>query len=342
MGIYKREEVYYVQFFYQGKKYRWSADTHLKKVAEEYLSDIKHSIRNREFEKKYLNIENEGAALLIVEACDWYMCNYIQGKMKEKNVKGVKYTLENFVKITGNKKIMDYRLKDIEKYKLERLKTVTKNSIDRELGTISGLFSRLTRYEMIDYNPMANKIIYFHENNSRVRFASQVELKMIFDNIHELEFKMIVTIGLMTGIRLSDICNLKLMNIDFNNRVISFRMSKVNKDHAIPMSAVLTEIIKKYIQDYGIKDSLFTLDSPKVSNIWRGLILSLGIKPHLQFRDLRRSFATLLYNQDGVDIKLVSELLGHSKIDISSEVYTKTQIEKKRTALDGMNIEFIK
>lgn len=336
MGISKRGDSYIVQFFYEKKRYRWTSPT--KKEAEKLLLDVKVAIRNGEFEKRYLN-GNIGK-MPYPEAVEWYDKTHIVIDIpNEKNRDFMRYVLGLFGTITGCKLIQDYSVRDIEKYKVERIQTVKPISVNRELGIISGMFSLLEKHEMIERNPIASKVYYYETDAKRSRFASSEELKLIFGAIGSVEMKMIVLTAVMTGMRLSNICGLEVKNFDFDENIIRFKQVKVSKQNVIPMNTFFTEAVKKYIEKQSISSKLFTLDSPKVSNIWRGLMQSLGIE-NLRFHDLRHTFATMLYAQSGTDIKLVSEMLGHSRIDMTSSVYTHTQIERKREIVDGLKLDF--
>ncbi len=334
MGVSKRGNSYYVEFYHEKKRYRWSAGTN-KKRAEELMLDIKLAIRDGSFETKFLHVKADEYPL--AAGVDWYLTEYVpQNIPAEKNRRQIELTLRRFIEIVGDKPAIEVRIRDVEKFKLERLKTVTKVSVDRELGIVSGLFSRLAKFELIDFNPVSGKIVYFHEDSRRKRYATVEELKRIMDAIDDTELKLIVLVAVFTGMRLSDICNLSVEKIDFGRGVIEFRQGKTGVMNVVPMGSILSRLLKEYIERVAVKDRLFTIEASAVSNIWRGLIVGLNIKPHLQFRDLRRTFSTLLYNQSDVDIKLVSELLGHTKIDLSDKVYTITDIQKKRTAIEEM------
>ncbi len=348
--MFKRRNIWCVRFYYRkpGEKksteYKWSSGETVKRMAENYLADIKRSIRDGNYEEKYLHKFPE--SVMLSAGIDWYLKNYVLVNVEsEKGRHDVRLILEKFLAIVGDKPAVEIRLKDIEKYKMIRQLEVSKTSIDRALGTISGLFSRMARYEIIDYNPIAGKIFYFNAREKRKRYASREELQLIFGSVKDVEFKMIILFGLMTGLRLGDICNLILSNLDLDRGIIILQpgktRKKIKKDLVQPMNHFLLAVTRKYINDYHITGRLFTLGSPRVSNMWRGLILSLGITPHIQFRDLRRSFSTLLYASPIVDIKMVKELLGHSKIDLSDEVYTVTEIERKRQAVESLPMGFL-
>lgn len=345
MGVVKDKYGYTLQFFYQGKRYRWAAGKN-KKEADSQMTKIKSAILDGTFEEKYLR-RNDAGKLLLSQGVEWYDEHYIRVEIPaEKNREDMRRNLARFIEIVGDLPVEDVRVKDIERYKMARLKMTSKKgtpikkiSINRELGIVSGLFSKLAKYEEIEYNPLAGKIYYFPgaaEDSRRDRYASIDELRRIFAAIDEPEFRMIVLTAMTTGMRRKDIMELTVRKIDFEQGVIRFKQSKTRHDNVIPLSGGMLKLLKEYIERMGVEEKLFTLSPAMVSTIWLSINRTLKITPTLQFRDLRRTFGTMLHNYAGADIKLIAQLLGHRKIDITDKVYTISETETKRAAVRGV------
>jgi len=343
MGVTKRGKSWQVEFYHDGKRYRKIIGTR-KADAEEYFLEAKKAIRENRFDEFYFGADT---SVMLSKGIEWYLGHYVDVNIpNERDRLGIARSLGYLLDHLGDRPMMIVRMADIESYKLERLKRVSKATVDRELGSISGLFNKLARYEIIPANPIKGKIVYYRATGKRARTASQDELTRILSTITNSELKMIVLIALLTGIRLGDICALTLSELDFEREVITFEQSKVrgrskSAVNVIPMSEFLAAVLKRYIEVEEVTGRLFTLESLQVSTAWRGVVMTLGITPHIQFRDLRRSFATLLYNQTDADIKLVSELLGHSRIELSHQVYTKTGLRKKQDAVNSIDVRFL-
>jgi integrase len=341
MGVYKRGKSWVVQFFFNSQRFRWVGGE-TKKEAEEYLSNIKRAIRNNEFEDKFLNRKVD-EVLFLSQGIEWYELSYISHHIaSEKNRGDMKRHLRYFRGIVGDVPIEKISIRDIERYKMDRLNRVSKSSIDRELGTISGLFSRLAKFEMIVTNPIARKINFYNVKPFRSRVASREELIRIFNTIKDPELKMIALIAVLTGIRLGDIVALRMSNLNFEMNAIQFIQGKTQRQNNVPMPPILIELLLAYIGKFGIVGRLFDTNSPCVTQAWRWLIKSMKIEPVIQFRDLRRSFATLLINDTDADIKLVSEVLGHTDIKITSKVYAILDMRKKTDAVGQLNMEFLR
>jgi len=150
-----------------------------------------------------------------------------------------------------------------------------------------------------------------------------------------LNASMLIGIFYATGMRLSELLNLKEQQIDFARKQIKV-LGKGNKERIIPVSADLLDQIKEY-QEQKAKNSLennVLLVTEKgrklypkyawlLVNDYLGRTSTLDKKsPHV----LRHSFATHLMN-NGADLNAVKELLGHSSL-AATQVYTHNTIGK--------------
>ena len=148
---------------------------------------------------------------------------------------------------------------------------------------------------------------------------------------------MLITIFYSTGMRLSELINLKEKQVDFSRKQFKI-LGKGNKERIIPAGVDLLTIIKDYINE---KRKIFEktddvlLVSPKgkklypkyaynlVRSILQEEVKTLDKKsPHV----LRHTFATHLMN-NGANLDAVKELLGHASL-ASTQVYTHNTIEK--------------
>jgi integrase/recombinase XerC len=149
---------------------------------------------------------------------------------------------------------------------------------------------------------------------------------------------MIIEMFYFTGIRLSELMNLKNSDIDFQNNTIKVT-GKRNKERIIPITMEFTEEIKKFILlkqeselDNSNKDYYFVNQKgeklyPKaiyrVINSYLQLVTSIDKKsPHV----IRHSFATHMLNH-GADLNAIKEILGHANLS-ATQVYTHNTFEK--------------
>ena len=146
--------------------------------------------------------------------------------------------------------------------------------------------------------------------------------------------KLIIEIFYFTGIRLMELLNIHVSDIDFINSLIKV-LGKRNKERLIPLSHNTLRDIKFFIRKYNLKKYLFTninndkLYAKKVYRIvnkYISMVSSIKKKsPHV----LRHSFATHMLN-NGADINAIKELLGHASLS-ATQVYTHNTIDKLKS-----------
>ena len=145
--------------------------------------------------------------------------------------------------------------------------------------------------------------------------------------------KLILELFYFTGIRLSELINLKNKDIDFSNSTILV-LGKRNKERLIPLTSDILSKIKK-LNTSNKSPFLFTTEEGKqistkqvyrLVNKYLSMVTSLDKKsPHI----LRHTFATHMLN-NGADINAIKELLGHANLS-ATQAYTHNTIEKLKT-----------
>ena len=159
--------------------------------------------------------------------------------------------------------------------------------------------------------------------------------KEFFKNdFHGHRDKLIIEVFYFTGIRLMELLNIHVSDIDFINSIIKV-LGKRNKERLIPLSNNTLRDIKFFIRKYNLKSYLFTnINNDKlyakkvyrVVNKYISMVSSIKKKsPHV----LRHSFATHMLN-NGADINAIKELLGHASLS-ATQVYTHNTIDKLKS-----------
>ena len=148
----------------------------------------------------------------------------------------------------------------------------------------------------------------------------------MLDTITNLKHLCIVKLLYGAGLRLSEVLNLQLEDIDSRNLLINIRNSKGRKDRSVMLSDRLLTDLRNYFKEYEPKEYLFEgqknakYSSTSVQNIVKNAAKRAGIKKTVTPHILRHSFATHLV-ENGTDIRYVQELLGHNSIK-TTELYT--------------------
>ena len=218
-------------------------------------------------------------------------------------------------------------------------KGVTPRSVNRKISTLKTYFKFLIREGVIQESPMLKVVA----PKSKKRLPLFVEEDQIESLLNGVEFddgfigerdKLIIELFYVTGIRLSELINIKISDINFDNNLVKV-LGKRNKERLIPLSARIVKDLQFFIEKYKIDNYLFTnLGGTKVYtklvyrvvNKYIGKISSINKKsPHI----LRHTFATHMLN-NGADINAIKELLGHANLS-ATQVYTHNTIEKLKS-----------
>ena len=152
--------------------------------------------------------------------------------------------------------------------------------------------------------------------------------------------KEIVMLLLYTGVRVSELCSIKIRDIDLLNYSIKI-YGKGGKFREVPLKLDLSDAIKEYIRDrdYSVKDSEYlvigqrgALRRDAINTMLERLTEEIGMINKLKPHTFRHTFCTRLINR-GVPISTVSKLAGHSSVDTTMTFYINSSREEKMKAV---------
>jgi len=173
------------------------------------------------------------------------------------------------------------------------------------------------------------------------KVVSKEKIKLLIHCAKNIKHRLIIKILYSSGIRLSELINLKRSDIDFDRNVILVRQGKGKKDRITLVSKSLQKDLLKYYSNYEFQtDYIFEGRKGKytkksVQEVLKKIGKKIGIKIHPHM--LRHSFATHLFDS-GIDIRQIQKLLGHSDL-ATTQIYTKVSnrdLEKIKNPLDGL------
>lgn len=157
---------------------------------------------------------------------------------------------------------------------------------------------------------------------------SKDQVIMMINSLCNIKHKLMVQILFGSGLRVSELVNLKINDIDFIRKVINIRQGKGAKDRITIVSKQTLINIEKYLTEYRPLAYLFESygDGEKLSVRTVQKVVSLaaesaGVNPDVSAHSLRHSFATHLL-ENGTDIRYIQELLGHARLE-TTQIYTK-------------------
>jgi len=168
------------------------------------------------------------------------------------------------------------------------------------------------------------------------------EIKELLDNTENTKHRLLIELLYSTGLRLSECINLKYSDLDMSERIGWVRMGKGAKDRIFIISEIFGKDLQEYMQKTGHdgKSYIFSVNGRKMSprGIQHAIKVSAeraGIEKPVHVHTLRHSFATHLL-ENGVDIRKIQKLLGHSNLQ-TTQIYTQVsseEIKKIKSPLD--------
>ncbi|MCD4819399.1 MAG: site-specific integrase [Candidatus Cloacimonetes bacterium] len=175
---------------------------------------------------------------------------------------------------------------------------------------------------------------------------SKNEVKKILDCTNNLKHKAILSTIYSAGLRLSEVVNLKICDIDSDRKIIFVRGGKGKKDRVTILSKELLKLLRRYFREYrpkvwlfeGLKEDQYGRRS--VQNIFKKSLQKSKINKIVSVHSLRHSFATHLL-EGGEDLRYIQKILGH-KSSKTTEIYTHVTsvgMNRIRSPLDDMNFE---
>lgn len=152
-----------------------------------------------------------------------------------------------------------------------------------------------------------------------------IDIKVLtnkISNVENLKHKTALSLGVSCGLRVSEVHNLKMCDIDRDRMILHIRNSKGQKDRIVPLSPELLKIMEKYYKFYKPKEYLLNGQNGKLQYSTNSLekIIKKYIDPKESFHILRHSCATAIY-ESGTDLATLAKFLGHTSIK-TTMIYT--------------------
>lgn len=289
----------------------------LKNIALEYLENIKYSIKQKTY-------------LFYLQMTDIYFARFNK-------------------KLTANN-LNEFIVEIKERYSYSTTKLV-KSLINRSL------------FFAFENNLIKEKIVITlqlkNQKNRKVQALGKLEQEKLEKYILENEkfYHYGILLSLYTGLRLGEVVALKWQNVDMKNKLIYIdkTVGTISQNHKtltiesspkttssireIPISKQLLSLLKSLRQNSTTEYVIVSHNNKQIKprayqKSFENLLKKLHIK-HYGFHSLRHTFATRLL-ENGVDIKTISELLGHSSPTITLNRYVHTNLQNKRKAMEDL------
>ena len=253
-----------------------------------------------------------------------------------------KTDLYEFMEYTSNN---IYITKDIVNNYLKYLyeNNISKRSISRKLSSLRSFYNYLVKKDIIDTNYFSN-IKNPKRDSSLPKYVKEEDIDKMFsvpDTRRWIGQRNLLIVRMLysTGLRVSELVNIKLKDINPKERTIKV-LGKGSKERIVVFGVHTEESLDEYLNrgrrevDFHGSEYLFlNKDGNKLSDryvrkIIDDIIVKSSIEMHVSPHMLRHTFATGMLN-NGADLVSVKELLGHESLNTTS-IYTHVSDEKIR------------
>lgn len=216
------------------------------------------------------------------------------------------------------------------------------------------VLNQILKYASTQYSisfPHIHKPVSGTCKNTIKVFTKSEQIKLFSAVYHQMNlFKMAVLLCLFTGLRLGELCTLKWSDIDFENKTLSVKRTvqrlyvegcrtktalvetEPKSEHArreIPLQDTVIKLLANFENN---KNYIFgggkPLDTRTMQNHYKKILAEAGVS-YKNFHTLRHTYATNCI-ESGVDVKALSEMLGHSDVQITLNYYVHPSMDTKR------------
>jgi site-specific recombinase XerD len=223
------------------------------------------------------------------------------------------------MKVIGRKHVEDLTQDQLQRYMVYSLEKerITENTANSRLNALKFYFEQVLGREKFFFDiPRPKKALQLP------KVLGEVELEKLFNALTYKKHKAILFTAYSAGLRVSEVCNLKITDIDSGRMQILVERAKGKKDRYVGLSPILLDILREYLRSCQPRPQIYLFESQQPGNpylvrtaqqVFYNAKNIAGIKKDVGFHSLRHSFATHLLEK-GVDIKFIKDILGHFNI----------------------------
>ena len=287
---------------------------------------------------------------------DFLIAKEIEQGCATSTIKGYRHDLGKFVELVGDPEVDSRLLRQKIRLFLKKLKDkhYTKKGIARKIACLRSFFKFLELNEITSKNPMRTiQSPRINAEESLPKFLDFSEVKKIFKALKNKErfnskrskrYYLMVRLLYSTMARVSELCSIKVKDVDFNQGSIRLR-GKGNKERIVPVDAKTLDLIREHLEnrifyeeeEYLLRNTRYEQLNPRVVQqdiaIIKEKLFSDGKKltPHV----FRHTGATHL-RRSGMDISELQDILGHSNPS-TTRIYAKNDIARLKKSYSSMH-----
>ena len=306
MRLFKRGKYWHVEF---DKYHKKSLRTTNKKEAERIFAELKKAA----LLKKLIKLDK---TCTLKEFIEEYL-NYAEKNLAENTVRIVKNSFKYLLQIINPEiSLKTISHKDIEKFIDFRLSQgVKKTTINMDLRHLKAAFNKALEWELIEKNPFS-KIKLFKIKKQFPKFFTPEDIEKIKQTITNEKWLNLFEFYIYTGGRRNEVLNLTWN--DITDTHIIFRETKSGSERKVPITPQLRKTIermKKNKNTIRFGKLFHGFDEKYVSKKFTQIFKKAGFEGY-HLHHTRHTFASLLI-QNGVDLYIISKVLGHSDYSVT-------------------------
>lgn len=244
-----------------------------------------------------------------------------------------------------NKDLLNVSNDDIKKY-IKFINSKSNKTISHTLSSLRRFYNYYEKLERIKLNPLVNIDVPKIEQSlptvltlEEVMSLLDIQINTPYDARNKAIFELLYS----TGLRISELINLELSNIDLDDNLIRV-MGKGSKERIIPFGDYAKEALNVYLNDYrsliNKKNSTYVFLNNLGNRLSRQYIFKIiklectkkGIRKNVSPHTLRHTYATHLL-KNGADLRIIQELLGHENLT-TTQIYTHLDNETLKNDYD--------
>lgn len=357
--ILKRNDLYYAVYSMQ-----LSDGTKMKKMSMgfKYKDDCREFLKNEFMNIKIQNDKNSSALTLGDYLTDWIEYYAERKNLAENTRRGYRVNINNHI----IPEIGDVQLENLTPEHIDKLlsalasKGLSGTSQLYVYATLRRALNSAQKRRLIKFN-VVNLVEAPKKNNYEACFLTKKQMNKLKAELDRLEINYSIPfyILLYLGLRRGEMLGLKWSDINFDENVVHIQRTATPQKGGYKLSPCKTAESRRFLllpdvlrdklihwqntqKDYGV-DSEFVLMQEKskilsattLNKHYYEILESAGL-PKIRIHDLRHSWASLLAVSN-VPVKITSQMLGHSDIQTTLNIYTHSNIEMQKTAINTIN-----
>lgn len=280
-----------------------------------------------------------------------------QKRLDAKTLKAYQIDLTQFYSVFKTNNIYDISVTEIERYIADLHQNYKPKTVKRKIASIKAFYHYLEYQDFIPVNPFNKIRTRFRAPQTLPKTIPLHLMELLFTTMYQQHFiattpyqkrKTLRDIAVVetlfsTGIRISELCNLKETDVNLHDGSILI-LGKGSKERLIQIGNTdVLQLLMKYknvfyqeimkTNHFFVNPNSSSLSDQSVRRMLKKYAAIAGIDLHITPHMFRHTFATSLLEAD-VDIRYIQEMLGHSSINVT-EIYTHVALSKQKDILQS-------